>query len=65
MDEYYWFYTNTIMEKVIIESYQSKLFTKVRPEVLVKGKTLSRNSPKHGPKNINTSIKLMKGHHSF
>lgn len=51
--------------KVIIKSYQSKLFTAVRLKVLVKGKTLSRNSPKHGPKNINTSVKSMKAHHSF
>lgn len=43
--------------KVIVRSYQSKLFTVVRTKVLVKGKSLSGNSPKHGPKMINTGIK--------
>lgn len=45
------------MGKVTVQSYHSKPFTKVRPEVLVKGKALSRNSPQHGPKKIKTSIK--------
>lgn len=54
-----------LIGKIIIKSYQSKLFTIVRPEVLVKGKTLSRNSPEHGPKNINQALNRQKGTTAF
>lgn len=59
------FYMKWLNINEMIRSYQSKLFTAVRTEVLVKGESLSANSPKHGPEVINTGIKSRRGLRAF